>query len=409
MNLDILSTPIQIGKKTAPNRLVNHPMECNDSDENGNPTELTFDRYRKLAAGGAGMITVESLSISPRSRARKNQLEITERNAEALARLVKEMREINDRSLIIFQINHSGNVSNGSFSEVVSYYPMGSPEITILSDEDVEEIKSWFVQAAKIAYRVGADGIDFKNCHGYFCAQLLRPANTKAGRFGGSFENRTRFFRETAGEIKNSINDDTFILGARFSVYEGLMGGFGSSGPEEVSEDLTEPLAFARLIEEAGFHFINVSSGIPAFTGEITRPTKNYPLGVYRQFGWTAAVKKETTIPLIGSAYSYLRNGKNSLPGDDPKKKNLLYWAAKNIGDGRTDLVGVGRQSLADPLLAKKVINGNLDDINYCIACGGCSTLLISQARVGCTVYHPFYKEELRRVRKNESSSKLDT
>ena len=142
MNLDILSTPIQIGKKTAPNRLVNHPMECNDSDDNGNPTDLTFDRYRQLASGGAGMITVESLSISPRSRARKNQLEITERNAEALAKLVKEMREINDQSLIIFQINHSGNVSNGSFSEVVSYYPTGNPEIKILSDEDVEEIKS---------------------------------------------------------------------------------------------------------------------------------------------------------------------------------------------------------------------------------------------------------------------------
>ena len=400
MNLDILSTPIKIGKKTARNRLVNHPMECNDSDENGNPTDLTFNRYRQLAAGGAGMITVESLSISPSSRARKNQLEITERNAETLARLVKEMREVNDQSLIIFQINHSGNVSNGSFSEVVSYYPTGNTDITILSDDDVEEIKGWFVQAAKIACQVGADGIDFKNCHGYFCAQLLRPANTKDGRFGGSFENRTRFFEETAGEIKKSINDETFILGTRFSVYEGIIGGFGSPGPEEVSEDLAEPLAFARLIEEAGFHFINVSSGIPVFTGEITRPTKNYPLGVYRQFGWTAAVKKETTIPLIGSAYSYLRNGKNSLPGDDPEKKNLLYWAAKNIGDGRTDLVGVGRQSLADPLFARKVVNGDLDDINYCIACGGCSTLLISQARVGCTAYHPFYKEELRRVRK---------
>ena len=152
MNLDILSTPIQIGKKTAPNRFVNHPMECNDSDEYGNPTDLTFDRYRQLASGGAGMITVESLTISPRSRARKNQLEITERNAEALARLVKEMREINDQSLIIFQINHSGNVSNGSFSVVVSYYPTGNPDITILSDKDIEEIKSGFAQAAVIAH-----------------------------------------------------------------------------------------------------------------------------------------------------------------------------------------------------------------------------------------------------------------
>ena len=400
MPFDILFTPIQIGQKTAVNRLVNQPMESNDADERGKPTELTFDRYRRLAEGGAGMIIVESLTISSRSRARKNQLEITERHAEGLAQLVKEMRAINDQSLIIFQINHSGNVSNGSFSEVVSYYPTGNPEIRILSDEDVEEIKESFVQAAVIARQAGADGIDFKHCHGYFCGQLLRPANTKNGRFGGSFENRTRFFRETAAEIKTAVNDDTFILGARLSMYEGIIGGFGSSGPEEVAEDLTEPLAFARLIEDTGFHFINVSSGIPVFTGEMTRPTINYPLGVYRHFTWATAVKKTTSIPLIGSGYSFLRNGKNNLPGDDPAQKNLLYWAAKNIKNCQVDLVGVGRQSLADPHFVKKVIAADLDNINYCIACGGCSTLLKSQARVGCAVYNPFYKEELQRVKK---------
>lgn len=399
MPIDILLTPFQIGQKTAVNRLVNQPMESNDADESGNPSALTFDRYRRLAEGGAGMIIVESLSVSNRSRARKNQLEITARNAEALARLVKEMRAINDQSLIIFQLNHAGNVSNGAFSEVVSYYPAGNPGIRILSDEDVEAIKESFVQAAVIAWQAGADGIDFKHCHGYLCGQLLRPANTRNGRFGGSFENRTRFFRETAAGIKTAVNDDAFILGARISMYEGIVGGFGSSGPEEVAEDLTEPLAFARLIEDTGFHFINVSSGIPVFTGEMTRPTINYPLGVYRHFTWATAVKKTTSIPLIGSGYSFLRDGQNNLPGDDPAQKSLLYWAAKNIENCQVDLVGIGRQSLADPHFVKKVISGNLDHINYCIACGGCSTLLKAQARVGCAVYNPFYKEELERVR----------
>ena len=236
MPFDILFTPIQIGQKTAVNRLVNQPMESNDADERGNPTDLTFDRYRRLAEGGAGMIIVESLTISSRSRARKNQLEISERNAEGLAQLVKEMRAINDQALIIFQLNHSGNVSNGTFSEVVSYYPTGNPEIRILSDKDVEEIKESFVQAAVIARQAGADGIDFKHCHGYLCGQLLRPANTKNGRFGGSFENRTRFFRETAAEIKTAVNDDTFIFGARLSMYEGIIGGY----QDQVVEDPVE-------------------------------------------------------------------------------------------------------------------------------------------------------------------------
>ena len=405
MNLNVLSNAMKIGNRTAPNRLVNQPMECNDADENGNPSDLTRDRYRHLAEGGAGMIMVESLSISPQSKARKNQLIIEEKNKASLADMVREMKKINPESLIIFQINHSGIVS-GSFSDVVSYYPAYTPTtdstVRILTDEDIDKIKETLVAAAQIAHEAGADGIDFKNCHGYLGGQLLRPANTKKGRFGGSFENRTRYFRETAAMMKAAIKDENFIFGARISVYEGILGGFGTAGPDEVAEDLSEPLALCRLIEDAGFDFINVSSGIPVMTGEITRPTQNYPMGVYRQFGWAEAVRGAVKTPLIGSAYSYLRDGENKLPGNMPEKKSLLYWAAKNIEDGRVDMVGVGRQSLADPLFAKKVMAGEIDQIDFCKACNGCSVLLGSQSRVGCTFYNTFYKDELREARKKK-------
>jgi 2,4-dienoyl-CoA reductase-like NADH-dependent reductase (Old Yellow Enzyme family) len=405
MDLNVLSSAMKIGNRTASNRLVNQPMECNDADASGNPSDLTRNRYRHLAEGGAGMIMVESLSISPRSRARKNQLVIEKKNKAPLADMVREMKKINPESLIIFQINHSGIVS-GSFSDVVSYYPAYTPTtdstVRILTDDDIAEIQAQLVKAALITHEAGADGIDFKNCHGYLGGQLLRPANTKKGRFGGSFENRTRFFRETAGMMKSAIKDENFIFGARISIYEGILGGFGTAGPDEVAEDLSEPLALCRLIEDAGFDFINVSSGIPVMTGEITRPTQNYPMGVYRQFGWAEAVRDAVKMPLIGSAYSYLRNGENKLPGDVPEKKSLLYWATKNIQDGHVDMVGVGRQSLADPLFAKKVMTGEIDRIDFCKACNGCSVLLGSQARVGCAFYDKFYKEELREVRKKK-------
>jgi 2,4-dienoyl-CoA reductase-like NADH-dependent reductase (Old Yellow Enzyme family) len=300
-------------------------------------------------------------------------------------------------------VNHSGNVSNGSFSEVVTYTPKADLSATLLSDGDMEEIKQWFVNAAVIAHQAGADGIDFKHCHGYLGGQLLRPANTRQGRFGGSFENRTRFFRETAEKMKAAVNDDAFIFGVRFSFYEGIPGGFGTAGPEAVAEDSAEPLAFVKMIEEAGFHFISVSGGIPVLTPEITRPTKNYPLGVYRHFSWAEAVKRAVKMPLIGSGYSYLRNGKNRLPGNDPERKSLLYWAGKNIENGLVDFVGIGRQSLADPFTAKKIVSGQVDSIRYCTACSGCSKLLASQARVGCAVYDPFYREELKRIKKGTS------
>lgn len=401
MVVEKLCTPISIGKKRAPNRIVNQPMECNDGDDRGNPTERTYERYRRLAEGGAGVIVVESLTISSESRARKNQLRISEETARGLKTLVREMREQNDRSIILFQLNHSGRHSGAAFSKVVSLYPSEDPTIHLLTEEEIEEIGRRFVESALVAKEVGADGIDFKHCHGYFCGEMMRPANTRGDRFGGSFENRTRFFRETFKEMRKRIGDDSFLIGLRFSVYEGIPGGFGTSGPEEVIEELHEPLLFAQMAEEAGVDYLNVSAGIPAITHEIVRPTRSFPEGVYRHFGWAKAVKARVRIPVIGSGYSYLRDGENDLKEPNPAKKSFLYWAEKNLRDGNVDLVGIGRQSLADPLFAKKVLGAEFDRINYCKVCGGCSVLLRSQREVGCTLYDLYYRGLLRQCRKD--------
>jgi 2,4-dienoyl-CoA reductase-like NADH-dependent reductase (Old Yellow Enzyme family) len=377
-------------------------MECNDADASGNPTDLTFRRYRSLAEGGAGIIVIESLTLTYESRARKNQLKISEENARGLERMVKEMKEVNGKSLVLFQINHSGRISGAAFSKVVALYPTGDPNIHLLSEKEIEEIGGKFIDASVIAKQVGADGIDFKHCHGYLCGEMLRPANTRQDRFGGSFENRTRFFREITERIKKAVAGDDFLLGARYSVYEGIPGGLGTSGPEEVTEELFEPLRFAKMIEELGMNYINVSAGIPAITPEIVRPTKNYPEGVYRHFGWAKAVKHLVKIPVIGSGYSYLRDGKNDLKEPDPSKKNFLYYAEKNLKDGNVDLIGIGRQSLADPLFAKKILSGDLDKVNFCTGCGGCSVLLRSQKEVGCAVYNKYYKGVLKETVKSE-------
>jgi 2,4-dienoyl-CoA reductase-like NADH-dependent reductase (Old Yellow Enzyme family) len=229
---------------------------------------------------------------------------------------------------------------------------------------------------------------------------MLRPANTRDDRYGGSFENRTSFFKATVEKMKKAIGDENFLIGLRYSFYEGIPGGLGTSGPEEVAEDPFEPLRFARMVEEMGMDYINVSAGIPAITPEIVRPTKNFPEGVYRHFGWAKAVKKLVKVPVIGSGYSYLRDGKNDLKNPDPSKKSFLFWAEKNLKDGCVDLVGIGRQSLADPLFSKKILSGEVGKINFCTACSGCSVLLGSQKEVGCAVYNEYYRKGLREARK---------
>jgi 2,4-dienoyl-CoA reductase-like NADH-dependent reductase (Old Yellow Enzyme family) len=400
MHAEMISKPIPVGKKTAPNRIVFQPMECNDADASGDPSELSIKRYRRFAEGGAGIIFTESVTLTSASRARKSQMAITEKNAAGLARLVKAMREVNSESLILFQLNQSGRLSEVAFSKVISVYPTGDPDIHVLTEEEIEEIGDNFVKAAVIAKQVGADGIDFKHCHGYVCTEMIQPANTRQDRYGGSFENRTRFFRETTRKMKAALKDDHFLLGMRFNAYDGVTGGFGTAGPEEVIEDLTEPVAFAKMMEAEGMHYINVSAGIAG--SEITQPSKKYPEGMYRLFGWAETIKKAVSIPVIGSGYSSLRDGRNGLPETDLAKKSFLYWAEKNLRDGKVDLVGVGRQSLADPLFPKKIIAGELGSIDYCTICDRCLELMFAQKVVGCAVHDKYYRELYREIKKDK-------
>ena len=51
-------------------------MECVDSDEEGNPEDLIYQRYEKLYQGGFGLVDLEAITVTNESRARKTQLEI---------------------------------------------------------------------------------------------------------------------------------------------------------------------------------------------------------------------------------------------------------------------------------------------------------------------------------------------
>ena len=83
-----------------------------------------------------------------------------------------------------------------------------------------------------------------------------------------------------------------------------------------------------------------------------------------------------------------------------------MFWANKNIRDGVTDMVAIGRQSLADGRMPLKLQQGKEDEVNWCIACDNCIELLIRQQPVGCTVYDKEYGEALAAIRKEEGKLK---
>ncbi len=401
---DVVFTPIKIGNRTAKNRFVINAMECCDSDDEGNPTDRTYRRYTNLVEGGAGLIDLEAITVQYESRSRKNQLSVMPRNQKALTKFMSDMKKIDDETLWIWQLTHSGELSHPDFSRRVCVKPLPGFGGDVIDEDYIDATIEQFVLAAKIAHDCGADGIDFKNCHGYLDSQLLRPYNDRKWKYGGPWENRTRFTYTVYERIAKEINDKNFLLGSKVSIWEGFPGGQGSAGPDSPVMDLTESIDLVKGMEARGANYIMVSAGSPSITLALSQPDRKIPDDVYLHFTFQKAVrdalKPETVV--IGSAYSVLNNGNNELQARNKEENTLMYWANKNIRDRVTDMVAIGRQSLADGQMPGKLAKDKEEEINWCIACDNCIELLIRQQPVGCTVYDKEYGSALAAIRKEE-------
>ncbi|MBT3319399.1 MAG: 2,4-dienoyl-CoA reductase [Clostridia bacterium] len=404
-----LLAPIKIGSKTSQNRFFMQAMECNDQDEHGNPSDITLDRYEKLASGGAGLVSLEAVTVTKESRSRDNQLTILPGNEQPLTRFVKKVKDVNPDMQFIFQLTHSGELSNPEFSRRVTVKPLYGYGGDVLTEDEVDKIMDNFVRAAKIAQNAGADGIDMKLCHGYFGSQILRPYNDRKWKYGGAWENRSRFAFDLFERIQREVNDKNFLIGCKISAWEGFPGGFGTESPDSPIIDLTEPISLLQGLEQRGAQYFIQSAGSPSITISLTQADKEHPYFAYLHQYFAKQLKtnlKKETV-MIGSNFSVFRDGSSKLCAVEPQKSSLLHYGARCIESGAMDMIGLGRQAYADPFIAKKLADGNEDDINYCTACDNCLELLIQQSQVGCATFNPRYVDELIKTRKEKGRLKI--
>ena len=228
MKENVLLSPIKIGRRNCVNRFMIQAMECADALENGDPSERTIERYSNLFAGEAGLVTLEAITITDECRARDDQLSIMPRNVKALGKMIEGLKKINPDTLIVFQLTHSGELSNPDFSRRITVKPLYGYGGELVTEEEMDKIMDEFVLAAKITHDIGADGIDLKLCHGYLGSQVLRPYNDRKWKYGGSWENRSRWAFELYERINKEVNDPDFLIGSKISAWEGFPGGFGT-------------------------------------------------------------------------------------------------------------------------------------------------------------------------------------
>ena len=374
--------PLKIKEKIVPNRLLAQAMEGNDGENGGQPSQRTINRYIKLAQGKWGAVVIEATSVLETSLARINGIIISKKNLDSIKRLVEAFRKHNSDSMLLIQITHSGE-RGGSFSDITTLTPGNKSGARYITADEIERIRDRFIEGGLLAQQAGIDGIDLKMCHGYFGAEMLRPSNTRDDGWGGSLENRTRFLGEVIQGLKSGLKNNSFILGSRLSMYEGIRGGCGTAGPEEIVEDIDQMLDIIRHLDKLGMDYVNVSAGIPAATGTITRPTEPSKYLAFHHLRYTKTVKEmikneNRNIKVIGSAYSTY-------------KAEAMDLAEEMLTKDYVDLCGFGRQIFADPLTPKKLASG--EPVNWCILCSGCAKLMIAQLNDGCIVYDDFYKE----------------
>ncbi len=435
-----------INGKRIGNRYAIQPMEGWDGTTTGGATDDVRRRWQRFGESGAKLIYGgEAMAVRPDGRANPNQLIIVEANKKDLAELreilvhAHQARHGSAEDLVIgFQLTHSGrfckpNDKKRMEPRVAYRHPIldGKFNVTsdgqVFTDAEIEQLIGDYVAAAKIAWDVGADFVDIKHCHGYLLHEFL-GAYTRPGKYGGSFENRTRILREIVAGIRASGN--RIDLGVRLSAFDFVpfkpdpalsqpakpgpgipedyshclpyCYAFGVNQNKPVEPDLTETFQFVQFCAELGVKILNLSAGSPYYNPHIQRPAAYPPsdgyqpahdplIDVARQINAVRQIKAKApaNLFLVGTAYSYLQ-------------EYLPHVAQYVVRNNWTDSVGLGRMVLSYPnLLADALQKGRVENKLICRTFSDCTTAPRNGLISGCYPLDKGYssKPEFQRLK----------
>jgi 2,4-dienoyl-CoA reductase-like NADH-dependent reductase (Old Yellow Enzyme family) len=448
-----LSTPLDIIKlngKTAGNRIAIHPMEGWDGTKTGGVTKEMKRRWQRFGMSGAKLILGgEAMAVRHDGRANPNQLIISNENKSEIAGLLEllldshqEKYDTTEDLVVGFQLTHSGRFcrpnEHSQFEPRVAYrHPILDSKFKVTSDkqlwtdDEIDELIQCYIRAARIAADIGADFVDIKHCHGYLLHEFL-GAHTRPGRYGGSFENRTRILSQIINGIRSDRNQIDIIV--RLSAFDlvpfrsdpeksssGKLGpgipenfshclpynyGFGVNPDNPLEYDLNEPQKFIKLCSELGVKLVSLSAGSPYYNPHIQRPAIYPPsdgyqpaydplIDVERQIQVVRKIRDTapSNIAIAGCAYSYLQ-------------EFLPHVTQYLVREGWVDVVGLGRMVLSYPdLLLDAIAQGQLNSKKICRTFSDCTTGPRNGLISGCFPLDNYYKDRqeydvLKRIKK---------
>ena len=330
------AAPLAIGQLSLRNRIVG-TAHARGLVENGLPLPDDAEYWRRLAAGGAAMLTVGGTAVSPESTYRRGNLTEAWR-PEAVPGMAARAHAIRaEGAVAACQLVHLGRETLGAetwFHPVAPSSVRSPREPTrprSMTDGDTDAMVEAFRISAANAEQAGFQVVELHAAHGYLLGQFL-SAHTNRRADAASALERLDVIVRIAAAIRESAGD--LVLGVRLSTGGGQEAGLTLDG-------LCELLPHVSLL----FDYVSVTVGV---RGTYVRDmaTDSPPL-----LGDIERIRSLVDGPLV-VAQSF-RAG--------PSIERALAAGA--------DAVGVARALIADADFPAKLLSGRAAAIRPCVAC----------------------------------------
>ncbi len=345
----LLFEPIRLAGQTFRNRIFASPQDHPylTSENFLTPEAIAF--YESKAIGGFGSVCVGDFMVdSFCGHSHPFQLRGDDKRGKAM--LVDTALAITRHGAVgSVELNHAGENAfvmaerEGYMYGLVEGEHNGVP-VRAMDDEYLERAILKFAQAADYARQSGFGMVTLHGGHGWMLAQFMSPrTNRRTDKWGGSLENRMRFPLAVIDAVRKVVGP-AFPIEIRISGAEIVEGGYDIDEGVRIAEMLDGKVDLIHV--SAGHHEDDAAS-------MVTHPTMFLPDGVNVKYA--AEIKKHVKTPVatVGAL-------------TDPAFMEEL------IASGKTDIVELGRQSLADPDLPIKARMGRDEDVNQCMRCFTC-------------------------------------
>lgn len=342
---------VSFGGVTLKNRIAVAPMGV-VHDMDGGVSQQQADYLIERAKGGFGLIYPAAMTVTDKweSPVYSGATLTSVSHMLRLKNMVDEIHRYGAK--VAIQITpgygcvHAGppGVTNHVSASDNTVFAYPDHKCHALTVDEIKEIMQDTTVAAGYAVAAGVDIIEIHSYGAYLIDQFFSKMwNRRTDEYGGSFENRMRFFREFVEAVRLGTGPD-FPLAVKYTPVHTIPGG-------RTFED--EGIQIAKILDDMGFIYMHLDVGCYEVWN------KAIPSSYDEEGSQLFAAKR---LREEGIKTPFLVQGKLNNPA----------LAKEVIESGTAELIALGHQSIADAYWPRKVKEGRYQDINYCICCNEC-------------------------------------